>query len=422
MKKNTRVVCLVVLAFVSIVGGCGGNPRPDAYTIINTSITQPVDHTLPAGPTFTQQVDILIPAKAAKNAPVFFNLGNEHDLTDRDIIALYTAYGAPENVIFIQAEHRGYGQSVTAEADQSIPSHVTVAQALADYHRVVARFRAEYPGPWMWTGYSYGGGLVIHFAAKYPGDLRVILSSSGVVDWPFTMDAYDRGVRNTFGETAYARLVRHVNTLKPESLFDAVWLEREFLIAVIHGATQYGRYSSLTPVMKLASFLPTGAFLGVLHWIDRGIAKEGAWNYATSNAKPTLSLEEKKTGRWDWRVWRYQQCRETGVFEVSVKPEGIFSRQRNDFIEECESLFKEYPAAERGKEWSPRAMVKKLSVPMVYVAGGMDPWMGLCLERDYPLNNGRYFYRPEGRHCPDYRDDPILAREVLAAMIEFATR
>ena len=87
MKKNTRVVCLVVLAFVSAVAGCGGSPRPDAYTIINTSITQPVDHTLPAGPTFTQQVDILIPAKAAKNAPVFFNLGNEHDLTDRDIIA-----------------------------------------------------------------------------------------------------------------------------------------------------------------------------------------------------------------------------------------------------------------------------------------------------------------------------------------------
>ncbi len=105
---------------ISSPGG-GGSSRPDAYTIINTSITQPVEHARPAGPTFTQQVDILIPAKAAKNAPVFFNLGNEHDLTDRDIIALYTAYGAPENVIFIQAEHRGYGQSVTAEADSRFP-------------------------------------------------------------------------------------------------------------------------------------------------------------------------------------------------------------------------------------------------------------------------------------------------------------
>ncbi len=27
--------------------------------------------------------------------------------------------------------------------------------------------------------------------------------------------------------------------------------------------------------------------------------------------------------------------------------------------------------------------------------------MGLCLERDYPLVNGKYFYRPEARHCPD---------------------
>jgi pimeloyl-ACP methyl ester carboxylesterase len=422
MKKNMRLMCLAVLTFVSVAAGCGGSPRPDSYTIINTSFTQPVDQARPAGPTFTQQVDILIPAKAAKNAPVFFNLGNEHDLTDRDLVGLYNSYGRPDNVIFIQAEHRGYGQSVTSDADQSVPGYVSIEQALADYHRVVERFRKDYPGPWMGTGYSYGGGLVIHFAARYPEDLKVILSSSGVVDWPFTMDAYDRGVRSTFGETSYARLAGHIEKLKPEKLFDKTWLEREFLIAVIHGATQYGRYKALTPVMKLASLLPTGAFLRVLHWIDRGIAKEGAWNYATSNAKATLTLEEKKTGRWDWRVWRYQQCREAGVFEVSAKPEGIFTQERNDFIEECESLFKEYPTAERGKEWSPRAMVRKLSVPVVYVAGGMDPWMGLCLERDFPLKNGRYFYRPEGRHCPDYRDDPVLAREVLATMIEFATR
>lgn len=421
-RKRKTLIVIIIFLFSVASGACGRKDEPVMYKIINTSIQQPVDHAHASGKSFNQQVDILVPDKADRNAPVFFNLGNEHDLTDRDLVGLYNSYGRPDNVIFIQAEHRGYGQSVTSDADQSVPGYVSIEQALADYHRVVERFRKDYPGPWMGTGYSYGGGLVIHFAARYPGDLKVILSSSGVVDWPFTMDAYDRGVRSTFGETSYARLAGHIENLKPEKLFDKTWLEREFLIAVIHGATQYGRYKALTPVMKLASLLPTGAFLRVLHWIDRGIAKEGAWNYATSNAKATLTLEEKKTGRWDWRVWRYQQCRETGIFEVSHKPDGIFTRQSGDFIDECETVFKEKPYSALKKEWSPRAMMKKLTVPLVYVGGGMDPWIGLCLEPDYPLKNGRYFYRPGARHCPDYRDDPVLAREVLAAMLGYAAK
>ncbi len=112
------------------------------------------------------------------------------------------------------------------------------------------------------------------------------------------------------------------------------------------------------------------AFLGVLHWIDFGIAKEVAWNYASSNAKKELSPDEKITGRWDWRVWRYQQCREAGVLEVSQKPGGIFTRQRGDFIDECETVFKEKPYSARGKEWSPRAMVKNSRYPWCMSAVG----------------------------------------------------
>ncbi len=44
------------------------------------------------------------------------------------------------------------------------------------------------------------------------------------------------------------------------------------------------------------------------------------------------------------------------------------------------------------------------------------------LEPGYPLNSGKYFYRPEGRHCPDYRDDLDLAREVLQTMLGFAMK
>lgn len=419
MKRRTGVLAAVALvsALVSLAACRKEEP---AYRIMHETLRQPVDHARPGGGTFPQQVDILVPNGAPKDAPVFFNLGNEHDLTDRDIMGLYKAYGKPAGVIFIQAEHRGYGQSVTGAADQSVPRYVKVEQALADYHRVVAAFRKEYPGPWMGTGYSYGGGLVIHFAARYPDDVRVVLSSSGVIDWPFQMDAYDRGVRRTFGEAAYGRLVKHIRALEPKEPFDAVWLEREFLIALIHGVTQYGQYKSLMPVVNMLTHLPTPAFMKVLHWIDDGIARKGGWQYASSNAKKTLTREEKLTGWWDWRVWRYQQCDETGVFEVSAEPGGIFTRGRADFVGECRSLFGGFPAAARGREWSPRSMLKGLRVPLVYVGGGMDPWIGLCLEPDYPLKKGRYFYLPGARHCPDHHDDPALAKEVLAEMLRWA--
>lgn len=420
MRKGiVRIMTSVALVLASAAMTVCGKDAPP-YRIIHETFQQPVDHAKPAGKMFPQQVDVLIPDGAPADAAVFFNLGNEHDLADRDIMGLYKAYGSPADVIFIQAEHRGYGQSVTDDADQSVPMYVTVDQALADFHRVAAEYRKRYPGPWMGTGYSYGGGLVIHFAARYPDDVKVILSSSGVIDWPFAMDAYDRGVRRAFGEAAYGRLAGHIRNLEPKEMFDDIWLEREFLIAIIHGVTQYGRYKSLMPLVKLMTFLPNVAFIRVLHWIDDGIAGKGGWLYATSNAKRTLSREEAVTGRWGWRLWRRQQCDETGVFEVSAGSPGIFTRTRADFIRECGSLFGGFPGTARGKEWSPRSFLKELRVPLVYVGGGMDPWMGLCLEPDYPLKKGRYFYRPEARHCPDHNDDPELAKEVLAEMLAWA--
>ncbi len=410
-------IAFIFISGAALVVTCGDKKPP--YKILHETLVQPADHGMTGGPIFPQQVDVLIPDTAPADAPVFFNLGNEHDLTDRDLVGLYECYGRPADVIFIQAEHRGYGQSVTADADQSLPRYVTVNQALADFHRVVGEYKKRYPGPWMGSGYSYGGGLVIHFAAKYPDDLGVILSSSGVVDWPFQMDAYDRGVRRTFGDKAYARLAEHIRSLEPGALFDNTWLEREFLIALIHGATQYEQYTMLLPVVNLLAKLPASWFLKTLHWIDNGIAGGGAWAYASSNAKKTLTREEALTGAWGWRLWRYQQCRETGVFEVSVETPGIFTRTRGDFVAECNALFGEAPAA-RAPEWSPRAMIRDLKTPLVYVAGGMDPWMGLCLEEKNAPKKGRYFYVPGGRHCPDHGDDPALSKEVLAEMLRWA--
>lgn len=388
------------------------------YELTLTTIRQPVDHSKPDSTSFDEQVYILVPNSAEKSAPVFFVLGNEHSVLTDELPRFYKQYGSPRDVIFIQAEHRGYGQSITQDADQSTPGYIRIDQALADYHSVYEKLKTKYTGPWMAAGYSYGGGLSINYAFSYPNDIKVILSSSGVVDWPFTMDAYDRQIRITMGDETYQRLVYHINNLEPKELFDSNWMEREFLIAFIHGMTQYGSYHSLLPVFKAVVALPTPSCLGLLHWLDDSIAQKGAWKYAASNAKKSLTHDEAVTGYYNWRVWRYQQCAETGIFEISAGKDGIFTRSQQDFINESKAVFNILPAS-LDKAWSPRSMLSSLKVPLIYVGGGMDPWMGLGIDKDYTIVNGKYFYVADGQHCPD-RDDVKLGRQVLDEMLKYA--
>jgi hypothetical protein len=45
--------------------------------------------------------------------------------------------------------------------------------------------------------------------------------------------------------------------------------------------------------------------------------------------------------------------------------------------------------------------------------------LGLGLAKDYVIKNGKYFYVPEGQHCPDL-DDVVLGRQVIAEMLKYA--
>ncbi|NQU08639.1 MAG: hypothetical protein HQ583_08760 [Candidatus Abyssubacteria bacterium] len=413
----------LLVFFCLFASACGkSDSTQDArenYRIIHRVIPQPVDHADPDGPKLGQYVDILLPGGVAPDAPVFFNLGNESDLTDEHLLRFYRLHGQRNDIIYVQAEHRGYGQSLTEDEDQSIPSYVRIGQALADAHKVVAQLKEDYPGPWMAAGWSYGGGLVIEFAYRYPEDVAVIMSSSGVIDWPFLDYGYDRQVRATLGEACYKRLAKHSKNLQPAELFDENWLEREFLYGTVMGVVQFPHLKNLQPLFKLLTFLPTGALIKVLHRMDDVFGDGEAWEFAQASGATAVGHEEIQAGLHNWHTWRYQECAEIGGFLTSEKPDGLFTRTREDFCGECRDQFGEEPRAAAGPDWSQREMVEKLTVPLVYVTGGMDPWLSVSLEPEYEIKNGKYFFIPEGRHCPE-RNDPDLAKKVLAEMLKYA--
>ncbi|MBI2522020.1 MAG: hypothetical protein HYV97_16505 [Bdellovibrio sp.] len=386
------------------------------YVISHTSIQQPIDHADPNGAKFKQNIDILIPKGAPVHSPVFFHLAIE-DTTDQFMIRLFREYGRPMNVIFIQAEHRGLGQSVTPDPDQTVPSYIKIGQALADYHRVIEELKKTYTGPWMVAGYRYGGSLAINLAANYPEDMKVILSSSGLMEWPFMMEHYDQKVRSNFGDDFYHRLASHIDHLAPAPLYSANWKEREFLVAIIYGLSEQARFASLLPFFKLLSYLPTSFFFPILHGLDFLFSKSQAWHFVESISKKTLSHSEAVTGKFGWRVGKYQQCTELGVFAVSSRAKSIFTKKRQDFIKECESLFGQSSRYSNSGPWSLFSMVKNLKVPMVYVSGGMDPWSGLGLAPDYQIALGKHFHIPKGFNCPD-EDDVELGRAVLSEMLK----
>jgi pimeloyl-ACP methyl ester carboxylesterase len=395
--------------------------QQDKYKIIHKIVSQPLDHAKPEGASFNQHIDILIPEEANNSSPVFFHLGNEQALDEEKLVLLYEAYGKRNDVIFLHAEHRGYGKSISSDNDQTIPNYVRINQVLDDYHYIVQTLKENYNGPWIGAGYSYGGGLVINFAYKYPMDVSVILSSSGVVNWPFVMDTYDHQMRINYGENLYSGIAKHINSLKPQALFDNIWLEREFLIAACHGLAQREQLKGFRTSFKKMVELPTIKLLEQLHQLDNEVAEGEGWNYALSNAKLTLNREEALTGKYSWRVWRYQQCMETGVFEISENLNGVFPRTYEDFIKEGIALFSEEPPASKKSEWSPRSMVKHLKTPLIYVCGGMDPWKGLCLEPEYKIKMGYYFYYPEGHHCPE-KDKIRRGKEVIETLLKYVKK
>tara|TARA_R110002049_G_scaffold9747_12_gene48880 strand:+ start:3408 stop:4649 length:1242 start_codon:yes stop_codon:yes gene_type:complete len=376
------------------------------YAVNEYWFEQPVDHDAQDAGTYRQQYFVLKPTRATVDSPVFFVLGNETDTTSETLVSLHNIYGAPEDMIFILSEHRGYGQSITS-GDQSKPSYVSVRSALADYQRLIQHLKNTYTGPWIVAGYSYGGALAIHFGHHYPESADVILSSSAPIHWPFQMPEYAAQTRRNFGEAMADRMEAHFFELSRREAGADQWRDRALLTSSTVGLAQIEKFQYLLPYISLLSYLPTPWFMGAL---DLALPPE-AYEWADTRALRQVTQENAITGKYNWYTWKYQQCSELGTFWS----EDFFHYEAAEHIQDCQQTFGESPQYLENTSWDVAGMLRNTSTRTVVVSGGKDPWMQLGVKPDHDFRNIDFLYKAEGYHCPD-RYDPELAKEVMTRL------
>lgn len=378
------------------------------YSISESWFTQPATHDSTEVKSFDQQIITLHPKGLAEVQYIFFVLGNETDATAENLANWYKGYGSPKNMVFIIAEHRGYGQSITKE-DQTLPTYVTKDQAMKDYHRLLPLLKDKYPeANWAGVGYSYGGALVLNYAYLYPDDFDVILSSSPPIQFPFLMPQYSEQVYENLGEPFTNRLAEHFKNLVPDTLYDTKWRDREMLSGLVGGLTQMTQLEALLPIVDKMSKQPTDSFIAELKTV---LPPEGQ-QYATSRALRYLSYDMALTGKYNWYTWKWQQCFECGTFFYGLP----FSYTQEEIIADCQSSFKETPAYLSKKPWPITEMIANISTPIVMVNGGKDPWLKIGLTPDQEFEQIKYVYDPDGNHVPDKFSEK-LGKEIIQALL-----
>jgi hypothetical protein len=145
---------------VSEISPLNGFPRQFEITI-----TQPLDHNNPEGQMFRQRVFL---SHTGLNAPVVF-MPSGYSSSPLKVCELSKTLGANQ----IYAAHRFMAGAEPAVRDWK---YLTIAQASADFHRVVEILQKVYPGPWVSYGASKNGQAALFHRRFYPDDVKGTVS------------------------------------------------------------------------------------------------------------------------------------------------------------------------------------------------------------------------------------------------------
>jgi len=386
-----------------------------AAAVEDRYFTQPLEHSKKLGETYQQHVQVLVPDGAPKNAPVMFFLGGELGQNAAALQANQAIYGTGRQMIFIQADHRGYG-SYSNESDQTVPTYVNSTDAVADFHSLIQQLRHEFTGPWIVIGYSYSGGLAVKLAGEHPEDADVVVASSAVLTHPFLFDGHDKNIRKYWPGGMYDQMAKRIADLTPNQIFDQKWNDRNFLQWGLIGVSQYKISQPLLQVFAKSSALSTPNFMTQFRAIDHASANDVLANWSAALGKQKLNLTEAQTTKFHGRYYLYQLCNEMGTLEASHGTNGIYPQSLEEYRDYCQEMFGFRPTFKQGADYRP--LLANFPIPLISVVGELDPWASLGIQTTDSVPHGEYIFVPEGFHAPD-RDDKAVAAKVMDSVFKY---
>jgi pimeloyl-ACP methyl ester carboxylesterase len=409
MAKNKKLIfvssCIIVGLIIWLMPSDDNDPEVINYSVDNETVIQSKYPGTSNKVTFEQRVITLTPNNASSDSTVFFVLGNEGIASKEALVHIYKSYNKPKDIIFMMAEHRGYGQSVTNE-NQDIPDYVTVNNALLDYKKIIDLKRTHYTGKWIIAGYSYGGALAIAYADKYPDTFDVALASSAPIDWPLYIPQYAAQVNENLPVELLTRLHEHGQnlSLKPENQKDGKRIE--LLTSIIVGLSQNKAPESILTVISTLSYLSTDLFLDALEKMSPAPAFD--WVTArTSDVAPARAQERV------WYTWMYQQCNELGTFFIGAP----FVYTKQQYIDKCKQAFKSEQHSFTQTKWDISSQLNHINKPIIVVSGGKDPWINLGVKPGHHFKNIQYVYSKDWFHCPDL-NNPDAAKQTFDLLLK----
>ncbi len=189
VTRSSKLVAFLILLILLGCGGAGSAPHPPQQPAAPTTLvellkvlpgavvkdeptlagfkacyrvdlTQPVDHSRPNGPTYTQKFYI---SHRDEAAPTVFAT------TGYDVSQNYQS--EPARILKgnqILLVHRYFTDAMPVPTDWT---YCTTAQMAADQHRIRELFRSVYRGKWVTTGASKGGMTALYYRYYFPADV-----------------------------------------------------------------------------------------------------------------------------------------------------------------------------------------------------------------------------------------------------------
>lgn len=154
-----------ILVALKAISGLTVDEQPsqfEGYRRFILAFDQPADHNDPGGQRFQQRMVL------------------QHRSTDAPFILASTGYNIsvqsqglsePAKLLAaneVRVEHRFFAVSRPEKADWA---DLTIEQAAADHHRIVAALKPVYTARWLSTGVSKGGMTSVYHRRFYPGDV-----------------------------------------------------------------------------------------------------------------------------------------------------------------------------------------------------------------------------------------------------------